>query len=37
MGDPDRLVRQVLAYRALVKQHFSPAQEAARPAAIAAE
>jgi TetR/AcrR family transcriptional regulator, transcriptional repressor for nem operon len=36
MGDPDRLVRQVLAWRALVKQHFSPAQEGARSAAIAA-
>ncbi len=39
MGDPDRLVRQVLAYRALLKQHFQPAPEASRPAAqaIAAE
>jgi TetR/AcrR family transcriptional regulator, transcriptional repressor for nem operon len=39
MDDPDRLVRQVLAYRALIKQHFSPAQEAAAPRAteLAAE
>lgn len=33
-GDPDRLVCQVLAYRALVKQHFAPAQVAARPARL---
>lgn len=39
LQDPRRLVRQILAYRALVKLAFTPASEAARPAppAIAAE
>lgn len=39
MGDPQRLAQQILAWRALVKQHFAPAQEAAMRAApaIAAE
>jgi len=37
MGDPNRLVRQILAYRALIKQHFSPPQEmASRPPPLAA-
>ncbi|MEX0955261.1 MAG: TetR/AcrR family transcriptional regulator [Rhizobiaceae bacterium] len=37
MGDPDRLVRQILAYRLLVKQLFAPAIESAagRPALAA--
>lgn len=26
MGDPNRLVQQILAYHALIKQHFSPAR-----------
>ncbi|GAB1581887.1 TetR/AcrR family transcriptional regulator [Phyllobacterium phragmitis] len=38
MGDSDRLVRQVLAYRALVKRHFSQSQEeVSRPSALAVE
>jgi AcrR family transcriptional regulator len=39
LQDPRRLVRQILAYRALVKLAFTPATEVARPAppAIAAE
>lgn len=37
MGDPDRLVRQILAYRVLIKQHFSPPQEiTTRPPTLAA-
>jgi AcrR family transcriptional regulator len=37
MGDPDRLVRQILAYRVMVKQLFAPAVEAAAsPPALAA-